>query len=93
MRDDDSGPPNNKAGYRSGTMLSFHTSPGLTYSMLMTIYSSGISEENLHYLLAFDIGIKSLGIISLGAMIRAAIGYPTHTSLVRMDGNFISILF
>ncbi|GFW65935.1 hypothetical protein TNCV_587611 [Trichonephila clavipes] len=59
-RDGDSGATpifNDKVGYRSGPMSSFHTIIGSTCSILMVVYVSGGPEVTLLCLLAFNIGI------------------------------------
>ena len=59
----DSDAQNDKAGYRNDTMLSFQTSPGSVYSIMIIVCVSGGSEEIVRRILAFDIGIKAVHIM------------------------------
>ncbi|GFY30404.1 hypothetical protein TNCV_4066541 [Trichonephila clavipes] len=56
-KDDDSGVPNDKAGYRSGPMLSYQKIPGSTCSILMTVYAARGVEETVGCMLAFEIDL------------------------------------
>ena len=52
-------------------------------AVLMVIYVSRSSYETMRRLLTFHIGISTLHLV----MVREAIEYTTHTSLVRIVGN------
>ncbi|GFW88630.1 mariner transposase [Trichonephila clavipes] len=80
----DSGGPNDKAGYRSGTISSFQTSPSFVCSILTAIYASGSSEETSRHLVAFDIDI---GALRPGVMVQVDSGYKSFTSLFGIDDH------
>ncbi|KAF8773363.1 hypothetical protein HNY73_016033 [Argiope bruennichi] len=58
----DFGAPNDKCGYRFGTILSFQVSSGSARNILMAVYVYD-TEETACRLLAFDIGVGVLHLV------------------------------
>ncbi|GFU43261.1 transposable element Tcb1 transposase [Trichonephila clavipes] len=71
QRDGNSGEPNDKAGYRSGTISSFQTCSSSMCSILMALNVPGGSEETAHHLPGFDNVTGSLHLTARGGRVRS----------------------